>query len=512
MAYERGGNVVSVVESPAGVVALVQGSRPQPYRVELTTDGPFVDAECVCPAFDDEGTCKHVVAVVLTIQQRTQKRSKIEPRVYSATERWEYVRIQELAPRLGGEVTKSAYGWNTVGEYRRRLRAPERARFDAALETLDRTVQRELEALAAYEPPAFDRAHALAVLVAAAHQAFREALHVFTTRPPTDALPKVGAGIVTLHKRELVIALKPRLRVSFTLPDAPSDGAWQHAFALVAMQDPLGALVFRELLHALGTDESLAMSLQKELTRAPWERALAMLEAQSGKARPRGELALVFEHTHEAGYRYRPVGRTERKRDSGFTKWAPVSGDALHRDDVEYPDGARELVASVATEDAYANMSHVSFATASGFHFAKRLEASGVPSLRAKELTPFAVRTGDVLLAFEHSEGETEFRVQFSLLGALLDESSMNDIARGSSHVARLDADGIVVGCVSAPVARWLRISRSVGAELRFPREAFGRLAGPARELLRAGIKDLPAEVLGTELALDLRPALAVEY
>lgn len=71
--YYRRKKVLKYEESEDGanVVALVIGSEPQPYRVEVTIDDDhnFV-ATCSCPYFEE--VCKHSVAVLLTNIARTQ--------------------------------------------------------------------------------------------------------------------------------------------------------------------------------------------------------------------------------------------------------------------------------------------------------------------------------------------------------------------------------------------------------------------------------------------------------
>jgi non-specific serine/threonine protein kinase len=50
-------------------VVRVQGSEPQPYRVDVDVDDQgHVDYACDCPAFDEFEICKHVVAAVLALR------------------------------------------------------------------------------------------------------------------------------------------------------------------------------------------------------------------------------------------------------------------------------------------------------------------------------------------------------------------------------------------------------------------------------------------------------------
>lgn len=62
-AYHRDGHVILLAIEPARVLAQVEGSED--YRVELTGRGKTLGGECSCPAFEDQGTCKHMVATAL---------------------------------------------------------------------------------------------------------------------------------------------------------------------------------------------------------------------------------------------------------------------------------------------------------------------------------------------------------------------------------------------------------------------------------------------------------------
>ena len=62
-AYYRGGQVEILVIEPGRVLAQVAGTED--YRTELTGHGEDFDGECSCPAFEDWGFCKHMVATAL---------------------------------------------------------------------------------------------------------------------------------------------------------------------------------------------------------------------------------------------------------------------------------------------------------------------------------------------------------------------------------------------------------------------------------------------------------------
>ncbi|HEY3792711.1 MAG TPA: SWIM zinc finger family protein [Bradyrhizobium sp.] len=61
--YHRDGNVQILAIEPARVLAQVAGSEN--YRTVVTGRGTDIDGECSCPAFEDRGFCKHMVAVAL---------------------------------------------------------------------------------------------------------------------------------------------------------------------------------------------------------------------------------------------------------------------------------------------------------------------------------------------------------------------------------------------------------------------------------------------------------------
>jgi len=62
-AYCRGGQVQILVLEPGRVLAQVAGTED--YRTELTGRGKEIDGACSCPAFEDWGFCKHMVAAAL---------------------------------------------------------------------------------------------------------------------------------------------------------------------------------------------------------------------------------------------------------------------------------------------------------------------------------------------------------------------------------------------------------------------------------------------------------------
>jgi uncharacterized Zn finger protein len=64
MDYHRDGLVQILAIEPARVLARVQGTEE--YRAVVTGRGTKIGGECSCPAFEDWGFCKHMVAVALT--------------------------------------------------------------------------------------------------------------------------------------------------------------------------------------------------------------------------------------------------------------------------------------------------------------------------------------------------------------------------------------------------------------------------------------------------------------
>src|SRR6267378_4800633 len=62
-AYYHGGQVQILVLEPGRVLAQVAGTED--YRTELTGRGKEIDGACSCPAFEDWGFCKHMVAAAL---------------------------------------------------------------------------------------------------------------------------------------------------------------------------------------------------------------------------------------------------------------------------------------------------------------------------------------------------------------------------------------------------------------------------------------------------------------
>jgi uncharacterized Zn finger protein len=66
-AYHREGRVEILAIEPRRVLARVTGTED--YRVNLLGKGETIKGECDCPAFDDYGFCKHMVATALSANE-----------------------------------------------------------------------------------------------------------------------------------------------------------------------------------------------------------------------------------------------------------------------------------------------------------------------------------------------------------------------------------------------------------------------------------------------------------
>jgi len=66
--YHRDGSVEILAVEPGRVLAEVSGTDD--YRTVLKGHGTAIDGECSCPAFEDWGFCKHMVAVALSANER----------------------------------------------------------------------------------------------------------------------------------------------------------------------------------------------------------------------------------------------------------------------------------------------------------------------------------------------------------------------------------------------------------------------------------------------------------
>ncbi len=62
-AYHRDGQVAILSLDTGRVLAQVAGTDD--YRTEITGRGKTIDGDCTCPAFEDRGFCKHLVATAL---------------------------------------------------------------------------------------------------------------------------------------------------------------------------------------------------------------------------------------------------------------------------------------------------------------------------------------------------------------------------------------------------------------------------------------------------------------
>ena len=83
-AYHREGRVEILAVEPRRVLAQVTGTED--YRVNLLGKGETIKGECTCPAFDDYGFCKHMVATGLAANEsdsgpsRQRRRARAHPR------------------------------------------------------------------------------------------------------------------------------------------------------------------------------------------------------------------------------------------------------------------------------------------------------------------------------------------------------------------------------------------------------------------------------------------------
>jgi tetratricopeptide (TPR) repeat protein len=76
--YYRDGAISGGRRQGTTLKALCRGSRPQPYRVEVTfADSGISDADCSCPV-GDGGCCKHVAAMLLTWLARPESFVEVE--------------------------------------------------------------------------------------------------------------------------------------------------------------------------------------------------------------------------------------------------------------------------------------------------------------------------------------------------------------------------------------------------------------------------------------------------
>jgi uncharacterized Zn finger protein len=66
-AYAAHGQVQLLSMSEEAILAAAFGTRD--YTVHLERPGPRVAGECTCPAYEDSGLCKHMVATALVANQ-----------------------------------------------------------------------------------------------------------------------------------------------------------------------------------------------------------------------------------------------------------------------------------------------------------------------------------------------------------------------------------------------------------------------------------------------------------
>jgi hypothetical protein len=76
-AYHRDGHVTILALEKARVLAQVAGTDD--YRTEITGRGKAIDGNCTCPAFEDRGFCKHMVATALAANEGGEEGETEEP-------------------------------------------------------------------------------------------------------------------------------------------------------------------------------------------------------------------------------------------------------------------------------------------------------------------------------------------------------------------------------------------------------------------------------------------------
>ncbi len=108
--YHNGGLVESLAVDQDRATAVVHGTRT--YRCKLKASGESLQGDCTCPAFEDAGFCKHLVAVGLAIINPNDKktaepdiRDEVRPssersRRRSKKSRQEAVSIEEIREYL----------------------------------------------------------------------------------------------------------------------------------------------------------------------------------------------------------------------------------------------------------------------------------------------------------------------------------------------------------------------------------------------------------------------------
>ena len=114
-AYYRGGHVRILALDARRVLAEVEGSED--YRVELKGSGADIGGKCSCPAFEDWGFCKHMVATALAANEsRMEGRDAPDPferirehlKAKSATE------LIELILGLAEDNPALSAGWTSL--------------------------------------------------------------------------------------------------------------------------------------------------------------------------------------------------------------------------------------------------------------------------------------------------------------------------------------------------------------------------------------------------------------
>lgn len=95
--YVQKGAVVDMQQKERKITARVKGSQPAPYTVDVHYDEDGItDVSCTCP-FHEGAWCKHIVAALLTILERSEEG---EPAVTALLEGLDREALVYLVERL----------------------------------------------------------------------------------------------------------------------------------------------------------------------------------------------------------------------------------------------------------------------------------------------------------------------------------------------------------------------------------------------------------------------------
>ena len=530
--YARGGRVSRCSVSAESIRAEVRGSST--YDVVLMRSRGALLSSCTCPAHDP-GPCKHVAAVLFALGAGTEPTSgKRQPsKTPKLAERFPVAPLRAVATRISLYVRKPVPQPRDAWRFLRDHFAEGGARsiaivLDAAMLAFDDDILADIDALRAWEPPAFpsreDPLFPLYDHLARSYVGLARRATLLESLPgPLDARHpgfivqfELGARTLSIREKASPYILSPR-RLAFQIPldDAtPPEVGTRSTFHGDA--DLWEVFALRALLLAMLAGDGALLPLARDLARPAWERILENIDpGVAPEDTGEGALHLAMSQVGPAHLSVRPYVRTLTTKTKKLT-WRRVALDELPHVVPSSDETTRRLgrlLAGLAVDGKHAV---VDARTPAGHEVLRALASfprlvDGEPKGQ-ETLAPMTVVADDLVVVLapdENGEIRPVFRVGEVTLER--DDLASRD-PQTAPFVAKL-APGLVVSGAVAPEARpWVRAAVELGDALAFPAEALPKVTAKIAPHLAKGSFAVPREALGAELEAAMIPGLRVEW